>query len=254
MLFQEVIKLPLSLEQLQVVLANKSKEPVTTPKAKQPIMAAVSYKESTLKNMHFVNYVSNLNLSIGLIQEDLTKEERFDLLKFYLNSRVLSQIDTLATETIMLLLHKKNSIVTDPNDFLSPEERVEFISANDEVLTRYELFLESILIGLPFVIKEYAATVGKDLIESKEIPVVSDPGFISSNVVSLIMQDGFLEFYLSHPTKHKLVLFESQWFEPVFNGQNLINIVTGHSSLFPFMQALHDNWFSPEELENIKVS
>lgn len=251
MLFSEVIKLPLSLEQLQLVLETKGKDEVTN-KINLPLMARVSYKESTLKDSHFVNYVSNLNLCVLIDDKDLSKEEKFGLLKAYMGSRVLSQVHTLSDEGAALLLTMKG-VECEGESFLTTEEKLEFIQDNKELLTKYELFLESILIGLPFVIKEYAAGIGKELIESGLVEVVNDPSFISSNVVSMIMTEGFLEFYLSLQLKHQPKLFESQWFEPVFNGHNLINIITNHSSLFPFMQALHDGWFTAEELEAIKV-
>lgn len=254
MLFPNTINLPFSLEQLNLILTNKGLDRTEAPSINPPLLAIVSYGGSTLKGRHFLNYVANLDLTIDLVQEDIPKLEKFELLRGYINSRAICNIKVLAVEVSLMLFQRKGINLSDDVGFLSAEEREEFILESEDILSRYEIFLESILVGLPFILKEYASTIGKELVDSGQVRVISDATYISPNVVGLIIQDGFLEFYLSLPVKHELALFESQWFEPVFNGQNLINIISGHSTLFPFMQALCDNWFTPEELKNIKIN
>ena len=56
------------MDQLQEVLALKGKGG-SEATVKQDIMAEVSYKDSTLKGANFINYVSNLKLSINLVKE-----------------------------------------------------------------------------------------------------------------------------------------------------------------------------------------
>lgn len=251
MLFEGTIKLPLSMDQLKVVLALKAKnQQEQKVLITQPVMAVVNAKDSTSKGASFITYISNLRLSVVLDEEnEPSKEERFELLKCYLTSRMLADIKTLNECTMALLLERKG-IAFDGDVFLSPEERAEFAQLHEELLVKYEMFLESILVGLPFCIKEYASTIGKDLIESKVLPVVNKPDFISSNVVSIIMEPDFLELYLSLPIKHQPAFYESQWLEPVFNGFSLISIISMNTSLFPFMQSMYEQWFTEEEIKS----
>ena len=251
MLFEESITFPLKMEQLQKVLELKKELQQSGPVPLNiPVMAVVSTTRSALKGAHFINFVSNLRLSITLDEEDeLSKDERFELLKCYLNSRMLSEIKTLNEVSTLILLERKG-IVHEGDVFLTQEERAEFSQLHDELLVKYEIFIESILIGLPFSIKEYASTIGKDLIDQKVIKVITDPGYIGSNVVSMLIEPNFLEFYLSLNLKHTPAFFDSQWFEPVFNGYSLLSIMTVNSSLFPFMQSLYEQWFTEEEIKS----
>jgi hypothetical protein len=248
MLFEETIKLPLNMEQLQKVLALKGGQDQTANPLQQDLMCVVDYANSGLKGINFINYVANLRLSIDVDSTGLSSEDKKTLLKDYLSSRMLSEIHNLAVESMLCLLSAKDGQYNE-DFFLQAEERKEFISENSELIQKFELFLESILIGLPFCIKDYANSVGKELVENKIIEVVNDPAFISSNVVSMIVAPDFLEAYLSLPLKHQPKLFDSQWFEPVFNGFSLISIISNHSSFFPFMQSMYEGWFTEEEIK-----
>lgn len=254
MLFKETVKLPLSMDQLQEVLALKG-EGGSEVTVKQDIMAEVSYKDSTLKGANFINYVSNLKLSINLVKEDNSKEDRFELMRAYLTSRMMSEISVLNLESITMLMKRKLSNIetVDGETYFTNAEREEFMEEYKEVLEKYELFLESILVGLPFCLKEYASTIGKELIDSGAVEAVNDPAFISSNIVSIIIEPDFLENYLSLPLKNKsLKFFDSQWFEPVFNGFSLISIMTQHTSFFPFMQHLLEGELKKEDIDKLK--
>jgi len=255
MLFKEIIKLPLSMEQLQEVLSLKGKDDMATGKVSQETMANVSYASSTLRGANFINYVSNLRLSIDLAVEELTKEDKFDLMKAYLNSRMLSEVKVLAYEGMTMLVQRKDEVATTDSSaaefFMNKAERKEFMEEYSEILERYELFLESILIGLPFCLKEYANTIGKEMIEKKEIEVINDPAFISSNVVSMIVEPDFLEMYLTYPVHNRVKFFDSQWFEPVFNGFSLISIMANHTTFLPFMQSMYSGWMTDEDIKTI---
>lgn len=250
MLFKEKIKVPLNMEQLQLVLSEKAKQDQAANPLQQELMFVIDYAASGLKGVNFINYVSNLRLAVVVDGEGLSSEDKKALLKDYLNSRMLSEIHNLTFEAIYCLLTMK-----DPDYsfdlFLTTEERKSFIEENLELLEKYEIFLESILVGLPFCIKEYSNSIGKDLIEQGVVEVVNDPAWISSNVVSIIMTQDFLEEYLSLPLKHSGKFFDSQWFEPVFNGYSLMSIISNHSSFFPFMQSMYENWFTEEELKEV---
>lgn len=248
MLFEEKIKLPLNMEQLQKVLSLKGAQDQSANPLQQDLMCVVDYANSGLKGVNFINYVANLRLAVEVDKEGLSSEDKKSLLKDYLNSRMLSEVHNLAQEGMLCLLTAKDES-HNQEWFLTAEERKDFIKDNKDLIEKYELFLESILIGLPFCIKEYANSVGKELVEKKIIEVVNDPAFISSNVVSMITTPDFLEAYLSFNLKHTPKLFDSQWFEPVFNGFSLISIISNHTSFFPFMQSMYEGWFTEEEIK-----
>jgi hypothetical protein len=250
MYFQEKIKVPLNMEQLQLVLSEKGKQDQAANPLQQDLMFVVDYASSGLKGVNFVNYVSNLRLAIVVDEKDLSLEDKTSLLKDYLNSRMLSEVHNLAYEAMLCLLTMKDESFSQ-DLFLTVQERKKFILENTELLEKYECFLESILTGLPFCLKEYSNSIGKELIDEGVVEVINDPSWISSNVVSMIMAPDFLETYLSLPLKHKGKFFDSQWFEPVFNGYSLISIISNHSSFFPFMQSMCENWFTEEEIKQV---
>jgi hypothetical protein len=253
MLYSEPQKLPLEMTQLQKVLESKSKKDTESPELFQEPMFFVSYKDSTLKGKFFINYVANLKLSIKLHEgaTDIDKEERFELLKEYMTGTNLAQINTLNDVVAVMLLEAKGADFEE-EVWLNKEERKEFAQENKELLNDWSRFLESILIGMPFCVEDYAKTIGKDLIDNDVIEVITDANIISKNVALLLEIPGFLENFLSFKLEHKPALYEAQWFEPVFSGHSLMTILqNGDGTMFAFMVGLMESWFEPEDYKKL---
>lgn len=252
MLFNDVINLPLDMARLQETLKFKSENHKDEALFYFEPMFSVSYKNSSLKGKFFINYVSNLKLSILLDStEYLSKEEKFELLKEYIYSSNNSLIPTLNACLASILLESKGVDIGD-GCWLNKTERSEFYDLNKEILEKWERFLESIPYGLPYCVEQFAQSLGQKFIDEGQVELVDDPNYVGKNIAYLILIPDFLEFFISLNPKHKPALFEPQWFEPIFSGHSLLNLmVTGPSSLFPFMTGLFEDWFKPEDLNKI---
>jgi hypothetical protein len=255
MLFDEKITLPLGMNQLQKVLSFKADNLKDETIFYFDPLFIVNYKDSSLKGKFFINYVSNLKLSILMDHsENLSKEEKFDLMKEYILSSNNSLIPTFNACLAAVLLENKGVDVGD-NSWLNKQERKEFFILNQETLEKWERFLESIPYSLPFCVEHFAQSLGKKFIEEGQVELIDDPNYVGKNIAYLTLIPDFIEFYISLKSKHKPALFEPQWFEPIFSGHSMLNfMITGPSSLFPFMTGLFDDWFKPEDLKNITNS
>lgn len=249
MLIEKPQKLPLEMAELKLILESKSKDKESAPELTHEPMMVVSYKNSTVKGKFFINYISNLKLSVLLDGTGVSKEERLDLLKEYMTAASVTEIENLNETAAALMLEQKGETVN-VDMWLSQDERKEFIETNKDIVSKWERFLDSILVGLPFCNEAYSQSVGKELIDSEMLELITDVNYIGRNVALLIATEGYIESYLSYPVKTKPAFFETQWFEPVFSGHSLMNIMSnGSSSLFPFMVSCIENWFPEEELK-----
>jgi hypothetical protein len=251
MLIDKPQKLPLEMAELQKVLEAKSKKDVESPELCQAPMFVASYNDSTLKGKFFLNYVSNLKLSILLDSESIEKEEKFELLAGYMNAVNVTEIYNLNDVVAVMLLEEKGAEAETEELWLSKEERDEFREQNKDLIQTWVRFLDSILIGLPFCMEEYSKTIGKELLDNNAVELIGDANAIGKNVSLLISTPDYLEFYLSLPVNTQPAFYEAQWFEPVFSGHSMLSIMKDKGTLFPFMVGFAESWFSEDELKEM---
>lgn len=253
MLFKETVTFPLEMNPLQEVLKYKQENVSKDGNNnffKEPFLK-VSYKDSTLKGKFFINYVANLKLSINLEEEKLDKEEKFELLKEYMLSSNNSFIEDLNNICCGILLERKGIEVIS-TDFMSKDEREEFYNNNKDIFGRWESFFENIPYNLPFLVNSYSEGLGKKFIENGEVDHIIDANYVGKNIAYLCFIPDFVELYISLEKRHKPVFYESQWYEPIFEGNSFMNILTSsNNTMIPFMTALFEDWYSMDEIKKV---
>ena len=86
---------PIPLDDLKEYFANKE------------LKFLINYENSTLKGDKFLTYLSNLDVPCDVIFSDKDKDSIFELVKEYMNTRMLVKLPTLEVITLQILLASK---------------------------------------------------------------------------------------------------------------------------------------------------
>jgi hypothetical protein len=164
----------------------------------------IDYKESKLKGSKLLIYLSNLDIPADIAVDD---EEFFSLLKDYLESTFLLNIDSLEKAAINALLTYKEIEVD--------EKYVDFVKENSDILDKWKSKLESLLVySLHTVssdeIKEMISVYEKE--EGQELEGI--------NFVSLLKHEEFYLFY-NKIKETELKFYQGYFNDYMFKGKNL---------------------------------
>lgn len=202
------VVLPLKVDELKDLIEKKD------------FFYIVDYRNSQLRDAVMLNYISNLDLPCELkIDSTLDYEERTALLKAYMSSKHIVKVKSLAINLMQILLENRGIDTSEmiEKPLLNKEEVKAFISANKEIVERWEKFVESTIIFAMFTAKDLDTEVKiKD-----QVPVIDDPNFIGSNVVNLFSIPSFTEQFFTKPIKHELSFFRPQFEDDMYKGRNL---------------------------------
>lgn len=203
------VTVPLEISQIKEYFENKE------------LFFLISYTDSKIKGNMFLTYISNLDLPCEIILTGASKEDRFELLKFYMETRNLNLSATLKYGAAQLLLERKgiDATMMFENPVLSREECAEFIKNNEELVSRWNTFFSSMMIYFLTSIQE----VEEEYSFKTQFKVVDDPHFVGSNVVQLFSVPMFLEMFLSKPADCELVYLKPQFEEYMYRGKNLFH-------------------------------
>lgn len=203
------VTVPLEISQIKEYFENKE------------LFFLINYTDSKIKGNMFLTYISNLDLPCEIILKGASKEDRFELLKYYMETRNLNVSDALKYTAAQILLEKKgfDSTTIFDHPVLSSAECAEFIKNNEEMVGRWNTFISSTLI--------YTLTCIKDLEEEfsfkDAFKTIDDPHYIGSNVVQLFSVPSFLELFFSKPADGELFYMKPQFEEYMFRGKNLFH-------------------------------
>jgi hypothetical protein len=250
MVFEEKLVIPFSVEQMQKILSLRKAKDLTKPMIAQDPMCVVDYEKSTIKGKFFVNFISNLKISILLDKTSpLKKEDKFELLEAYMTAPKLAEIPTLNSVVCVLLLEEKTGLMYPDKKpiFLSQEERTEFRTLHQELVSKWITFIDSVPLSLMYFYKPFTENSGKDLIQSKDVEIIEDHLYISANVATALITPNFLEDYLafSKTPVQSNKIFELQMYEPIFDGYSLMSVLRESPSLV-FINGLFNNWLTVE--------
>lgn len=203
------VSVPLEIAQIKEYFENKE------------LFFLISYSNSKIKGNMFLTYISNLDLPCEIDFSGACKEDRFELLKFYFETRNLNESNVLRYAASQVMLERKG-FDTMPM-FIHPvftrEECAEFINTNREMIERWNTFISSTMIYMLTAFKEIEETYSF----KNQFPLVEDPHYIGSNVVQLFSVPGFLEQFFSKAADTEIFYFKSQFEEYMFRGKNLFH-------------------------------
>ncbi len=203
------VSVPLAIEQIKEFFENKE------------LFFLVDYGKSKIKGNMFLTYLSNLDLPFEIVFTDATKQEKYDLLKIFMETRNQSVSDVLRLTAADIVLRSKGLEIQNwlTNPLLTPDECLEFIELNKATVDKWNIFLSSLMVFLVSCFSDLEAKL-----QSKEVfPHIKDPNYVGGNIVMLFDIPGFLELYFSVPCNNELFYFDSQFEEHMFKGKNLFN-------------------------------
>ena len=179
---------PISIENLKKHFTDKE------------VFYLIEYKNSELKGKKLLTYLSNLDLPADIKEPDL------ELVKEYLHSVTLVNIESLENIIIDILLEYKNILKT--------ENYKNFINENTDIISKWSDKLDSLSIFNMYIVnsdefKDYAKTFPADDTNSLE----------GVNFVSLLKQE---RFYLFFNKLNNNIKFYTRYFDDyMFRGKNL---------------------------------
>lgn len=198
----------------------------------------IDYEKSKIKNKVLLIYLANLDIPCDLkISENVTKEEKFQLLKDYFENKSVSNIPLLnvvASEVLFRMKELPNQNFFGTN-FFSNEEFNEFTSLHNETIIKWIHFIDSTMV---FLIKIFE-DLNDEIKVEQNFPVVDDPQYVGLNVINLLNLPGFLEIYFSSPKPLLLSYFKQQFELSMFKGKSLHQLYTTDNNMFiPLLQGL----------------
>lgn len=181
------------------------------------ILFVIDYKNSSLKGMRLLTYLSNLDMPAD-IQWDLNDYDEYaELLGAYFSQRAVVKCDSLAALAGEVLMHFAR-IPRDQRPFSSPVSE-EFLSrfCNEHLdeLAIWSAFLQSTLLyaGL----RLYPGLIDDD----PNVRTVNDPDAVGHNVVNLVKAPDFLTQFITMSSTHFFAYFKPQFDTPMFGGYTL---------------------------------
>ena len=166
------------------------------------ILYLIDYKNSELKGKKLLTYLSNLDLPADIKDIDL------ELVKEYLHSVTLVNIESLENIVIDILLEYKNISKT--------ENYKNFINENIDIVSKWSDKLDSLSIFNMYTIN---SDEFKDY--SKSFPIDDTNSLEGINFVSLLKQERFYSFYSKLNNNIK---FYTRYFEDyMYRGKNLFD-------------------------------
>lgn len=229
-----MVTAPLKIETIKEFFENKD------------LFFIVNYAESQIKGNMFLTYLSNLDLAYELDMTKAPVEEKFELIRIYMETRNLNNSDVLKlTVAELMLIHKGidtsemfNSTV------LTDEEKTQFIQKHPDLISKWDQFIDSSYI---YMIKSLPKLNDEMKIEG-QFKEVTDPNFIGLNVVQMYGIPGFLDTYLASPPRQEICYFKHQFEDYMFNGKNLYHyFYCPENTVLLALEAVCANQVSGEE-------
>lgn len=197
----------------------------------------VNYKDSKIKGNMFLTYLSNLDLPFEVDFTNASIEERFEIIKNYMETKTIHQSDTLrlTVADILVTFRGNKDGLNLHNPILNESEKQDFIAANLELIKKWDLFISSTMV---YMIKAFP-----DLNEILKVDtiykVMDDINYIGLNVVNLFGIPSFSEIFFAEKLNPELYYFKPQFEEYMFKGQSLYHyFACEENTLFLTLSAL----------------
>jgi ssDNA-specific exonuclease RecJ len=198
----------------------------------------IDYEKSKIKNKVLLIYLANLDIPCDIkMSDNVTKEEKFQLLKDYFENKSVSDVPLLnvvASEVLLRFTGIANESLFRTNYFTNDEFN-EFTSANVQTIIKWVHFMDSTMV---FLIKIFE-DLNEQIKVEENFPVIDDPQYVGLNVINLLNLPGFLEIYFSSPRSLSLSYFKQQFEMSMFKGKSLHQTYATENNMFiPLLQGL----------------
>jgi hypothetical protein len=185
---------PITLDNLKKYFSDKS------------TFFVIKYKDSSLKGTKLLTYLSNLDIPSDIDFTGCSSDECYDMIKDYLQSTMIVNINTLESAVINIL-HQVKQLV--------PLQDNEFIEQNKDILNKWILKLESLSLYNMHIIEN---DMFKEFVSSFETDSSSE--LIGVNFISLLKHENFYSFY-NNTDKNSLKFYTHYFNDYMFKGKNM---------------------------------
>ena len=232
------VSVPLDINQIKEFFQNKE------------LFFLIDYTKSKIKGNMFLTYISNMDLPSDILLADLSKTEKFELTKIYLETRNINTASALKYATTQILLENRGVDTAEifERPLFSKEECQEFISTNKELIEKWDTFIQSTMV---YFLTSVEAIEEQHNFKS-DFKLIDDPQYIGCNVVNLFSVPSFLELYFSKPPTKELHYFKQQFEEYMFKGKNFYHyFMVPQNSLYQAFNFLLTSDNSEKHLETL---
>lgn len=160
-----------------------------------------------------IPYLSNLEIKCNLLFEN--SKDKLEFIKCYMTSDNLCRIINIESMVIKIILRSINIELDNFNPDISDEDIAKFISENSDLIDKYKIFLNSLVLYAYSTFKKNCDKPTFDGIEC-----VDDINYIGVNIVNLFKYEE-LYFYYLNPNITTVKNFKRQFNDYMFNGLNL---------------------------------
>ena len=172
-------------------------------------------------------YLSNLGMKCNIDFSNLTKDQKFEIIKFYMISETIVHIENLEKLILQIYLQYKGIQIEEfKSDILSIEEIEEFITKNEDLLDKYDQVLSSIFLYMLLSFK----TEEEKLELKKSCEINKDKNFIGLNFINLLKYQEFYGLFLISSPKYS-IYFEPYFEQYMFEGYNLFYYLNNENNL-----------------------
>ena len=172
-------------------------------------------------------YLSNLGMRCNIDFSSIEKEQKFEIIKYYMESEVIVHIENLEKLVLQIYLQYKGIQIEEfKSDILSSEEIEEFITKNEDLLDRYDQVLSSIFFYMLLSFK----TEEEKLELKKSCEINKNQNFIGLNFVNLLKYSEFYIIFLMYSPKYS-IYFEPYFEKYMFEGYNLFNFLNTENNI-----------------------
>lgn len=181
------------------------------------IVFKINYADSLLKGGKLITYLSNLDVPAILSGWDgVSKEDRFSLVKDYMNSKLI--VNSVELEVCVLkILYEASELdfyvsYDEIDNILSKAEVDEFCKENKDIIDKWLTILASCSLYAIYSVTELEETV------TSEYEHVDDYDYCGVNFVQLFKHE---IAQLLMTADRDVYYFEKQFNEPMFKGKNM---------------------------------
>lgn len=207
----EYCGLPLPLERLSEIIA--------IPPHDRRVKVSYS-KSKPMRSIGFLSYISNLEIDADLELSETTFEELSELLNAYMTTKQLCRIDVLNLLTAKCIFEfigiDTTSIIVMsdlPDNFIRL-----FIEENKELLTKYFIFISSLVGFGEKILHDNSYVTEQPIYEG----VIDTNDWVGTNVVYLFEIPSFFEIFFSvEGIEYPKMYFRVQFEDMCYNGRNL---------------------------------
>lgn len=212
---------PISIENLKKYFTDKSTQYV------------IDYKNSTIKDLKLITYLSNLDIPADVSFNGCTEEEVFSFLTAYMNATMLVNLATVENIIIDIIGQVKGIYSLKDKDFIENNKQIidGWISKIDS-LTLYNMYI----VG-DNSFKEFVTNFEEDKTDS----------LVGVNFISLI-KNPFFSDLLSTVDKTKLKYYSTYFNQYMFKGKSLYSYwAVGENPLFLLTYSISSGNLTSEE-------